>query len=314
MTALVNAKKLQWTQRVALIRQNLHSASRTGDFTFFKTLQAQAFLEGTDYVATLTAAAGDEADFVISTVDNLNAGMAYGHEDAFKNVYDRAKELIDSEEDFQAKRASIRVDISQQKQMAEFAIDKMTNSAISVIEQQSPASREAIAHVWITGTTIIADAVEICLMKINDVEYSMDDLIDLEDSYNTVKNAVGSGISALKGVFSLMASNFDTPNEDRIHPTTASSYAKGVFRRLSSAVSIGPQPNISQYISPPTSPTKTAMSSSALRASISLSNPTTMPSVPAAARIAPHLTLNVIPGTPAAEEYLGSCPFVPNSQ
>ncbi|KAI9653624.1 MAG: hypothetical protein M1821_006971 [Bathelium mastoideum] len=309
MTVVINAKKLQWTQRVALIRQNLHSASRTGDFTFFKTLQAQAFFEGTDYVATLTAAAGDDADFVISTIDNLNAGIAYCHQDAFKNVYDRAKEIIASEQDFQAKRASIRVDISQQKQMAEFAIDKMANSAISVIEQQAPGSRDAVAHVWVTGTTIIADAIEVCLMKINDVEYSMDDLIGLEDSYNVVKNAVGSGISALKGIFSLMTSDPNAPNKERIQPTTASSYAKGVFRRFSNAVSIGPVHNAT----PPISPTRAVHTPSSLRASISLSNPTTMPSNPAAARIAPHLTLNVIPGSPAVDDEYLSCPFVPNS-
>ncbi|KAL9081291.1 MAG: hypothetical protein Q9157_000146 [Trypethelium eluteriae] len=313
MTVVVTAKKLQWTQRVALIRQNLHSASRTGDFTFFKALQAQAFFEGTDYVATLTAAAGDEADFVISTIDNLNAGIAYCHQDVFKNIYDRAKEIIANEEDFQAKRASIRVDISQQKQTVESAIDKMTNSAIAVIEQQPPASRDAVAHVWITGTTLIADAIEVCLLKINDVEYSMDDLIGLEDSYNVVKNAVVSGISALKGVFSLMTSDPNAPNEERIPPTTASSYAKGVFRRFSNAVSINPQHAVTNHGTPSASPTKAARSPSALRASISLSNPTTMPSTPAAARIAPHLTLNVIPGTPPAEEEYQGCPDVPNS-
>ena len=313
MTVAVNVKRLQWTQRVALIRQNLHSASRTRDFTFFKTLQAQAFLEGTDYVATLTAAVGDEADFVVSTIDNMNASIAYCHQDAFKNVYDRAKEIIASEEDPQAKRASIRVDMSQQKQMAEFAIDKMTNSAISIIEQQPPGSRDAVAHVWITGTTIIADAIEVCLMKIDDVEYAMDDLIGLEDSYNLVKNAVGSGISALKGIFSLMASDPNAPDKERINPTTASSYTKGILRRFSNAVSIGPNSTTSQHAGPPGLLNRPVRSPSALRASISLSNPTTMPSNPAAARIAPHLTLNVIPSASSPDDEYLSCPYVPNS-
>ncbi|KAI9714034.1 MAG: hypothetical protein M1820_000764 [Bogoriella megaspora] len=312
MTVTVNPKKLQWTQRVALIRQNLHSASRTGDFTFFKTLQAQAFFEGTDYVATLSAGAGDEADTVIATLDNLNAGIAYVHQDAFKNVYDRAKEIIASDDDFHAKRASIRVDVSQQKQMAELAIDKMTNSAISLIEQQALPSRDAVAHVWITGTTVIADAVEVCLMKINEVEYSVDDLIGLEDSYNVVKNAVGSGVSALKAIFNLMSSDSNTPEKECVQSGTASSYAKGMLRRFSTAISNSPQQNTVQHRpEPPLSPTKFKQSPSALRQSISISNPTAMPPLSAVGRIAPHLKLNAIPGTPVNEPT--ECPFALNA-
>ena len=57
-------RELHWTQRIALVRYNLHAARRTGDFTFFKTLQAHALIEGTDFVATLNDVLGDDADTV----------------------------------------------------------------------------------------------------------------------------------------------------------------------------------------------------------------------------------------------------------
>src|SRR5438105_204805 len=89
-----NDRKLHWTQRVALVRHNLHAARRTGDFTFFKTLQAHALIECTDYVATLNDVLGDDTDTVLSTLDNLNAGIAYVHQDAFKSVYESAKSTM----------------------------------------------------------------------------------------------------------------------------------------------------------------------------------------------------------------------------
>ncbi|KAG2168387.1 hypothetical protein JADG_008126 [Aureobasidium aubasidani] len=46
---------LHWQQRIALVRHNLHAAHRSGDFTFFKTLQAQALFDNTNHVATLSA-------------------------------------------------------------------------------------------------------------------------------------------------------------------------------------------------------------------------------------------------------------------
>jgi hypothetical protein len=88
--------RLHWTQRVALVRHNLHSARGTNDFSFFKSLQAHALIEGTDHVATLYSSLGDNADSVLSTLDNLNAGIAYVHQDAFKAVYDAAKAAMHS--------------------------------------------------------------------------------------------------------------------------------------------------------------------------------------------------------------------------
>ena len=77
-------KQLHWTQRVALVRHNLHAARRSGDFHFFKTLQANGFVDGTNHVATLSEELGDEADVVLASMDNLNAGLAYLYQDAFK--------------------------------------------------------------------------------------------------------------------------------------------------------------------------------------------------------------------------------------
>lgn len=90
-------KQLHWTQRVALIRRSLHAASRSGDFTFFKTLQAAGVLEGTNRVAQPSASLDDDADIVLAAMDNLNTGLAYVHQDAFKNVFDNLKESLREE-------------------------------------------------------------------------------------------------------------------------------------------------------------------------------------------------------------------------
>jgi hypothetical protein len=72
---------LHWTQRIALVRSSLHSASRSGDFTFFKSLQAAGMVEGTNHVAILSAEMGGEIDILLAAMDNLNAGLAYVHQD-----------------------------------------------------------------------------------------------------------------------------------------------------------------------------------------------------------------------------------------
>jgi hypothetical protein len=113
--------RLHWTQRVALVRHNLHSARGTNDFSFFKSLQAHTLIEGTDHVATLYSSLGDNADSVLSTLDNLNAGIAYVHQDAFKAVYDAAKAAMHStNQPLSDRHSSLRVYISQQRDMADF--------------------------------------------------------------------------------------------------------------------------------------------------------------------------------------------------
>ncbi|KAK8176108.1 hypothetical protein IWX90DRAFT_358713, partial [Phyllosticta citrichinensis] len=199
-------KKLHWTQRVALIRHNLHAASRTGDFTFFKTLQAHRLLEGTDHLAALTDAIGDAADQVLASLDNYNSVMAYVHEDAFKNVYESVKTGVREQNgNYEDRRAIYYVDSAQQKEKAEKAIDKMINSAITMINAQPMHSQEEAANVWIWGTTFVADAMEVCLAQIDQIECYLDDFIRLENSWSTVQAAVGASIGAIKGIFNLMA-------------------------------------------------------------------------------------------------------------
>lgn len=319
-------KKLHWTQRVALVRHNLHAARRTGDFTFFKALQAQLFRDGTDHVATLTALLGDEADTVLSTLDNLNAGIAYVHQDAFKNVYDNLKASICDDLDggnMHGRRAKLRVDASQQKQMADFAIDKMTSSAIALVQQQPAACQDAVAAIWVTGTTIIADAVKVCLDQADQLEHRMDDFIQLEYTWSTVQSAVDGAISALRGIFNLMAATTTTPapaatesDGIRSRASSSASFGMDMFRRLSTALSssstahMGPPPpplykhsrNPSVQSLPPT-PTPTPTTPSRLRASMSAACPTAMPSrvvMPSTPiGIAPHTVLTPIPPTPA---------------
>ncbi|KAH7119071.1 hypothetical protein B0J11DRAFT_84195 [Dendryphion nanum] len=205
--------KLHWTQRIALVRHNLHAARRTGDYTFFKTLQAHALIDGTDHVVSLYSVLGCDADQVLSTLDNLNAGIAYVHQDAFKAVYDGAKSpMYQGESNHSSRRSLLRVDISQQRDMADHAIDKTTNSAVNLIEAQPAHCQDAVANAWIMGATIIADAVCVCLNEMEKIEEFADDFIHLEYSWNCIQNSVDAAISALRGIFNLMAASHRSLN------------------------------------------------------------------------------------------------------
>ncbi|KAF2676303.1 hypothetical protein K458DRAFT_447551 [Lentithecium fluviatile CBS 122367] len=87
------------------------------------------------------------------------------------------------------RRTLLRVDISQQRDMADHAIDKTANSAAQLIQTQPIHCQDAVANTWVTGTTIIADAVCVCLNQMEQIDDSMDDF---------------TPISALRGIFSLM--------------------------------------------------------------------------------------------------------------
>ncbi|RMY46882.1 hypothetical protein D0865_09008 [Hortaea werneckii] len=222
-TTSLATKQLHWTQRIALIRHNLHSASRSGEFVFFKTLQAGDFIEGTNHVATLSAAIGDDADTVLAAMDNLNAGLAYVHEDAFKAVYDNLKEKM-RDEDSEGIKSKLHVDIAMQKNKADMAIDKMAGSAIGLIQMQPEHVQDTAANVWITGVSIVADAMEIALREMDSLEYKLDDFIRMEESWNTVKASVVGSITG-------------SPQGERTSPRSASIASAGsaVFRRLSNA-------------------------------------------------------------------------------
>lgn len=279
--AITEERKLHWTQRLALVRHNLHAARRTGDFTFFKTLQVQAFLDNIDYVAILTANLGDEADTVLATLDNLNVGIAYVHQDAFKNVYDSAKAIVcaDNGND-RTTRAKICVDASQQNQIADFAIDKMSNSARNFIESQPPACQDAIANVLITGTTIVADAIKVCMMQTERIESTMGDFLRLEYSWQTVQAAVDSAVGALRGIFCLMA--VAEPENPASRSTSVSSTGSSIFKRLSTVLTSSHNAHHPSAVEIPPPATTRSMSvasaPSAFRASISAACPTQVPS------------------------------------
>jgi hypothetical protein len=238
-------KQLHWTQRVALIRHNLHAASRSGDFRFFKTLQAAGLVAGTNHIATLGAELGDDADVVSVALDNLNAGLAYVHQDAFKNVYENFKNNA-RESDQDANKSKLYVDITMQKNMADMAIDKMTSSAIALITQQPEKAQDAAANVWITGTTLIADSMEIALQQMDLLDQKLDDFIRLEESWNTVRASIVGSIIGLKGVFRLMdpTNPQDSPKSSPRNSSIASA-SSAVLRRLSSAFT-GPAPQHSR--------------------------------------------------------------------
>ncbi|CAA9957094.1 hypothetical protein PTMSG1_00702 [Pyrenophora teres f. maculata] len=314
-----STQRLHWSQRIALVRHNFHSARRTNDFSFFKSLQAHALIEGTDHVALLYSSLCDNADSVISTLDNLNAGIAYVHQDAFKAVYDAAKAAINNtNQSPHDRRSLLRVDICQQRDMADHAIDKTTNSAVNLIQAQPAECQDAVANAWITGTTIIADAVSVCLGEMKQLEDGLDDFIRLEYSWNCIQSSVDSAISALRGIFSLMA----TPNNNNVpqptpgrnlsvssigsdHPGAASNRSRNsstasAFSFIKKALSHG-----QNYPPPMAKSTRTgsvSLSSPApeanargFRASMSAACPTRMSNF----GDHPHTTLTTIPPTPA---------------
>lgn len=318
-----NTPRLHWSQRVALVRHNLHSARRTNDFSFFKSLQAYALVEGTDHVALLYSSLCDNADSVLSTLDNLNAGIAYVHQDAFKAVYDAIKAAINNtNQSPHDRQSSLRVDICQQRDMADLAIDKTTNSAINLIQAQPIECQDAVANAWITGTTIISDAVSVCLSEMRQLEDGVDDFIRLEYSWNCIQSSVDSAISALRGIFSLMATpnmNNNTPQTTHgrnlsvssissDHPSAASNRSRNsstasafsfIKRALSHAQGL-PPPTIktSRTGSVSLSAPPPEANARGFRASMSTACPTRMSTF----GDHPHTILTTIPPTPSAVE------------
>lgn len=303
--------RFHWTQRLALIRHNLHSASRSGNYTFFKTLQAHAFIEGTDYVSKLTNGLGDASDALLSTLDTLNAGIAYVHEDAYRNVYNGLKATLANENiNAETRRAIFQVDTQQQKQMTEHAIDKMLNSAVSLIEQQPSGSQDDAVSLLILGTTIIADAIDIIAVQTARMEQDTDDFIRLEDSWSTVQRAVVSAIGALKGIFNLMSINDRGDCGCKRARSGSNSSSTSWVRRMSSAFTSGStgvsssaasrRGSIASFIQSPPSMSSPATLVLPTRTSISNACPTAVPSSKRPLSSGSLTILSPIPPTPAA--------------
>lgn len=220
---MATPKHLHWTQRIALVQHNLHAASRTGNFTFFTNIQSAHFLDGTDYVASLSVTLGDEADKLFSVLDNLNSGIAWAHEDAFKTVYESLKDAAAStsgtehcgEGHKRALHERLHAEIADQHAAADAIIDKMISSAVTIIQQLQPDVHEDAAHVFMLGTTFIADAVQVCLAQLAILESCIPDTNTAcaESAYSTVRFAVSAAVSALKGVLNMMEAHHDPAAE-----------------------------------------------------------------------------------------------------
>lgn len=310
-------KQLHWSQRIAFVRHNFHSARRNGDYTFFKTLQAHAFVQGTDYVATLTTSLGNEADAVLSTLDGLNAGIAFVFQDAFKTVCDSLKELMrGADADKESIKAQLAVDIVQQIQRIDFAIDRIINSAIALVQLQPTECQADVACAWILGATIMSDAMSVCMHEFDNIENCVGDFIRLEHSWSQVQASTEAATIALRGVLNLMA-NDETPED--IHRSSISSTgsstqsAMGMLRKFSTVLGTPfqmsqPPPPYKKYrggssashsglssIALPTSP-------SLLRNSFAHAVPIKMPKTPRSSTSTTasfdHTPLTTIPGTP----------------
>lgn len=292
-------------------------------------------IEGTNHVAVLSAEMGDDVDLLLAAMDNLNAGLAYVHQDAFQKVYEGLKSSMKGEGDGEAthesKRAQLYVDISMQRNIADLSIDKMTNSAVALINNQSETFQESAANVWITGATIIADCIEITLKEMQSLDTKMNDFIRIEESLSAVKASIVSAVTGLKGVFWLMDTSHPPPIDMKppAAPRSASfaSAGAGMFRRLSTAFTPN-TPNTPSAPSPTTSRSSSIASMAALnlqafransmsastngtppvyhtpnyvRSSISTGCPTSLPSNFEAFRC----QLSTIPPTPAQDDEKG---------
>jgi hypothetical protein len=322
--------KLHWTQRIALVRHNLHASSRSGDFGFFRTLQVTGFVEGTNHVATLSAELGDEGDIVLAAMDNLNAGLAYVHQDAFKNVYENLKNNVRAVSNTGIHKSKLYVDITMQKNMADMAIDKFTSSAIALINQQPEKSQDLAANVWITGTTMIVDSIEVALKEMDAIEHKLDDFIRLEQSWSSVKGSVVCAVTGLNGVFRLMDPNTSPAESQKSSPRNSSiaSASGAVFRRLSNAFAAnGNTSRSSSITSVPSMPMGTRASSFSstapvyrtpdyMRNSLSVGCPTSLRQNGSDGELYERHTLATIPPTPAdntegPDPFDNSAPSVP---
>jgi hypothetical protein len=244
--SLCEGFNLRWMQRMSLIRHNLHAALRTRDFSFFKTLQASIFLDGTNYVAILSHV-HEEADSILHALHDLNLGLVYVHQDSFKSVYDSIRESSVTS-DSKSRLANIRVEISQQRQVADMAIDKIVNSAISLIEQQLESTKESVANVWMLGVTVIADSLQVRTLafeKLEDVD-KIDGFTFLEYAWQDVQSSVEASVSALRGVLNMMSTtsieSFQRDKyTDRSHHRRSSSISSGSswIRKLSTVLTNG---------------------------------------------------------------------------
>lgn len=297
------------------MRHNLHSSCRSGDFGFFRALQAAGCVEGTNHVATLSAELGDDADIVLAAMDNLNAGLAYVYQDAFKNVYENLKNNVRAVNNTGIDKSKLYVDITTQKNMADMAIDKFSSSAIALINQQPENAQDIAANVWITGTTMVVDSIEVALKEMDLLERKLDDFIRLEESWNSVKASVAFAVTGLKGVFRLMDPSTSPAESKNPSPRNSSiaSASGAVFRRLSNAFAASSNSRSSSIASGvPPAPASTRASSVSsmgpvyrtpnyMRNSVSAGCPTSLPQNGAGGDFERH-KLSMIPPTPAAND------------
>jgi len=231
-------------------------------------------------MANLRDALGDDADSVLSNLDNLNAVIAYVHEDAFRNVYDSIKASVtDRRGSNDDRRSTVHADAIRERLTADSSIDKMLNSAAELLETLPSHCQEEAAMVLILGTTFIADAMQVCLCQIEHLESSVGDFIRHEDSWSMVQCAVGSAVTAIKGVFSLMSAGSGSVEVQEIpqrgsRSQSIDSFARGFLRKMSTSLgSTGSAPS-----SPSSRRTSITPATLPHRSSISAAFPSTIQS------------------------------------
>ncbi|KAB8621890.1 hypothetical protein FH972_026001 [Carpinus fangiana] len=252
----MSAKPLLWSQRIALVRHNLHISHRSRDFSFFRVLQVELLLANTDHVSLLAdainASADDDsayeavnlnrrashaldADTVISSLDKLAAVIANVYEDAFRTLADYIRDGYPAQASHcsssgtaavlenpmhETMRSAFRVEALRQRALAEAGMDKLLDSAVVLITQLPYNAQNEATAVLILGLTFTADAIALTLSQMDSLEYATNDPLRIDVATETVACVMALSISAMKGVFGLMNSSGDSDHQPALKQET----------------------------------------------------------------------------------------------
>lgn len=243
-----SCKQLVWSQRLALVRHNLHISHYTHDFTFFRTLQLQTLLNNTDHASNLANALDSsvdshrlvqsqttgirrssdalDADVVIASLDSVAAVIANVYEDAVRSLCkavrsaavtrDAQKEVSTDNETADVARMDACRIAARQRTQAEASIDKMLDNAVVLIAKLPPTAQDEAAAIFIQSIAFVADAISVCLVQMERIECAHNDASQLDTAIDTAASVVAQAVSAMKGVFRLMDGSGDCNQQPAI--------------------------------------------------------------------------------------------------
>lgn len=267
-----------WRQRVSLARYALQAASRTRDFTFFKTIQASLHTRWAENASLLRAVLPDDSQILVRALNDLSISMVIVHQDSYKAIYDDIRASA-SDADSISRRARLLVDICQKRQAVEFGIVKAFNAVLTLIDSQPIEAQGLLTEAFVYGLSLVADAIQECQLQTDKLEISMDDFLSLEYGWQSVQSGVTASTAILRDVLELSipkpSPDFDTISLHSEHtsvsetrsrrPSTAST-TSSIFKRISGALypaQAVAEPHAEAILTPPSS-TRTSVSFTSL--------------------------------------------------